>query len=98
MVIGLLEYRELRIGEYHLLVVEPEPGKYRLYVGRDRQRYCHYDTGQFEDLDRAARAAQSGFDPEPFRLFPVAPYSREDVLEHAPDAVADLTGQRSTQR
>ncbi len=77
------------MGDLHLLVVESELGTYRLYVGQDGKRFCHYDTGQFENLDKAAGAAQAGFDPEPFRLFPLAPYSREEVLTKAPDALED---------
>lgn len=69
-----------------MLVVEKEPGLYRLYVGIDSERYCHYDTGNFRSLDEALEAARNGFDPTPFLLFPFTPYSREHLLREAPHA------------
>lgn len=86
----MLPYRELREQGFSLLVVEAKPGTYRLYVGQDGQRFCNYDTGQFESLDEAVTAARAGFSPEPFLLFPYAPYSRREVLERAPDAIEHL--------
>lgn len=73
-----------------MLIVEAKPGTYRLYVGQDGRHYCNYDTGQFESLDLAVSAARTGFKPEPFLLFPWTPYSREQVLEQAPDAIEHL--------
>ena len=93
--VNLGEYRELNISDFKLLVVMSEPGIYRLYVSRDGQNYCHYDTGNFEDAEAAARAARSGFDSEPFRIFPWTPYSRKHVLERVPDALEDLQRSQS---
>lgn len=82
----MLPHEELSVKDLHLLVVEKETGIYRLYVSQDRRNYCHYDTGQFESLQAAREAARQGFDPKPFRMFPYAPYSRQEVLEKAPHA------------
>lgn len=95
-VMSMLNYRELNIADFHLLVVEARQKVYRLYVGRDGKQYCHYDTGRFESLDDAVMAASKGFNPEPFLLFPFAPYSREEALERAPDAFDDLLRRRES--
>jgi hypothetical protein len=89
-VTGLHQYRELRQQGFSLLLVEAQPGMYRLYVGQDGQRYCHYDTGKHENLDTAAEAAGTWFDPGPFLLFPWTPYSREEVLGRASDALDEI--------
>jgi hypothetical protein len=80
----VLPYRELRLGQFHLLVVERVPSQHRLYVGVDGTHYSHYDSGSFRTIDDAAEAARRGFDPGPFLAFPYAPLKREDVLEQAP--------------
>ena len=80
----MLPYREMRIEQIELLVVEREPGLYRLYVRTDRERFAHYDSGSFRSLDDASKAARQGFDPGPFLMFPYAPLKRDDVLERAP--------------
>lgn len=59
-------------------------------MGQDGKHFCHYDTGSFKSLDAAMSAARAGFNPEPFILFPYTPYSRQEILERAPDAVSDL--------
>ena len=64
----MLNYRELDVSGFRLLVVEAAPKLYHLYVGHDGKHYCHYDSGHFEDLDLAAAAALDGFDPQPFSL------------------------------
>ena len=74
------------------MVVEAQPGTYRLYVGKGSKDYCHYDTGYFGNIDEAAIAARQSFNPEPFNLFPWAPYARDRVLEEAPDAWDDIVG------
>jgi len=80
------QYEELRIGGFHLLVVEKGQGLCRLYVGMDGERYCHYDSGEFGSLEEAAEAARRGFDPSVFLLFPYAPYDGSLVLKRAPHA------------
>jgi hypothetical protein len=79
-----LPYRETKVGKYYLLTVEKASGLYRLYVGIDGKRYCHYDTGEFRSLQEALDAGLRGFDPTPFDLFPVTPFSKKDILARAP--------------
>ena len=80
----LLPHEEFQVQTYHLLVVQSDPGTYRLYVGQDGKRYCHYDTGTFRNLKEAVDAARRGFDPAPFEFFPYAPFTRDRILAEAP--------------
>lgn len=81
---GILPYRETKLGDFHLLVGEKEPGLYRRYVGKDGERFCHYDSGHFQSLEEAYEAALEGFDAGAFLLFSVAPFARQQVLKEAP--------------
>lgn len=88
----MLPYRETRVGKYHLLFVEKALGTYRLYVGTDGRRYCHYDTGEFQSLQDAFDAGVRGFDSSPFDLFPVTPFSKRDILSRAPHGFDEPRG------
>lgn len=79
-------YREEIVNGFYLLVLEKEPKLYRLYVSKDGEYYCHYDTGQFRNLEEALVSAKSGFDPAPLLLFPFTPYSKKEVIEKGPHA------------
>lgn len=72
------------------MIVQAIANSYRLYVGTDRRTYCHYDTGEFPNLDVAVKTAKQGFNPDPFLAFPDAPFSRAEVLDKAPDAFEAL--------
>lgn len=87
-----LPHYEARIGKYHLLFLEAAPGSYRLYDGTDRKRYCHYDSGEFSSHRDAVDAGLRGFDPTPFEIFPVTPFSRGEILSKAPHAFDRLRG------
>lgn len=87
-----LPFYEARVGKYHLLFLEAAPGSYRLYVGTDRKRYCHYDTGEFRNLRDAVDSGLRGFDPTPYEIFPVTPFSRDEILATAPHAFDRLRG------
>jgi len=93
-VVVLLPHEETRVGEFYLLVVELEPGTYRLYVGTDREHYAHYDTGSFTSLKQAVDAARQGFDPVPFQLFPYAPFPREQVIHEAPHGFSSYSPEK----
>ena len=86
----LLPHREFQVQGYGLLVVQSEPGTYRLYFGKDGERYCHYDTGNFKSLAEAEVAARRGFDPAPFEFFPYAPFTRDRILAEAPHGFDSL--------
>lgn len=93
----LLPHEETRVGEFYLLVVELEPGTYRLYVGTDPEHYAHYDTGSFTSLKEAVAAACQGFDPLPFYLFPYAPFRREQVIQEAPHGFSSYSPEKQKQ-
>lgn len=80
----MLPYKEFSVNDFHLLVVETAKNVFRLYASRHGRFYCHYDSGRFDRLRQAGDAAERGFNPDAFLLFPYTPYSRDEVLRSAP--------------
>src|SRR3989304_6224588 len=85
-----LPYRDAKVKGFHLLIVEKEPSLYRLYVSPNGIMFCHYDSGQFENIDVALQEIVKNFDSTAFEIYPFTSFTRNEVLEKAPHASEEL--------
>lgn len=84
---GFRPYGASLVGQYHLLIVQKQPGLYRIYLSPDGRYYGHCETVEHSgELEEVIDAVCATFDPRLFEVNPVAQFSKEEVIARAPHA------------